>query len=685
MKLLTMAVLASAMAMAMQAQNPPPPPQQTFRTGIDVVNVDASVRRGNTPVTGLTPADFELTDNGVRQEIESVVTTDVPIDLTIVVDVSGNPDRPWTNLPPAAKVAADIEQRARRLTGLLREGDRVRLLAIDTYVQQVWPLQAAKELPAITRVTYDGLSGLYSTLATALLQPVDLNRRHVIVGITRGHDNSGLLTAPAVRALAEQSDAQLHLVMDELAADAEVSVKDFQCDAKTMALCRPTARFHLPSRRRLFTAISVSCCFNCDCPRILLPDGIDLKAGAEASGGGWYQGELVSTPSLHGTFAKAFQDFRQSYVLRYTPRGVTAEGWHRIAVRVPKQPGLKIRARTGYAVEAPREAPAAPPPLPATFRSLEDFVTAYERGAYAEVASQLQRHSNPGSLVQLFDRRPSPWPANPLREAAFALELAEAGLFSARADVREEAVKLLQRFEILLRPTLDLEPDFFERAWLTAELAILQATLKPAISAPFVERALARFPQEARFVLARAIISDQRTAVAGATTARPTVGGNRPLPAPSIDTNEIIGLYEAAASHVVTRAEALTRLGWLLHRLERDEEALVRLKDAASAEAPDTHVRYVRELLTGQVLLSLNRAPEAVDVLRRATSIAPGAQSARVALMTALVMTGDRAGSESLAESIQTAAPVLDPWTMYWQGLYREYPDATRRLRSLSR
>lgn len=680
-----MVTLASAIVAA-QVQNPPPAPQQTFRTGTDVVYVDASVRRGNTPVAGLTAADFEVTDNGVRQEIESVVTADVPIDLTIIADVSGNPDRPWTELPPTAKVAAELDERARKLTSLLREGDRVRLLAIDTYVQQVWPLQAAKDLPAITRVTFDGLAGLYSTLATALLQPVDLNRRHVIVGITRGNDNSGLLTAPAVRALAEQSDAQLHLVMDELAADAEVSVRLFQCPSDRMALCRPTARFNLPSRRRLFTAVPVTCPPTSDCPRVLLPDGIDLKAGAEASGGGWYQGEMLSTPSLHGTFAKAFQDFRQSYVIRYTPRGVTREGWHRLGLRVPKQPGLKIRARTGYAAEERREVPAAPP-LPATLRSLDDFITAYERGAFSEVSSNLERHTDPTSLMNTFDRRPSPWPAAPRREAAFVLELAEPGVFSSRAEAREAAVKLLQRFEMLLRPPLDLEPDLFERAWFTAELAMLQGTLNPALAAPFIERALARFPDEPRFLLARAIVSDQRTAVAGVPTPAMRLQhlATRPA-APPIDTDEIIGLYEQAAAHVLTRAEALTRLGWLLHRIQRDEEALARLKAAGSAETTDAHVRYLRDLLTGQVLLSLNRAGESVDFFRRANAAVPGAQSARVALMSALTLTGDRAGSESLAESIQLAtSAALDPWWIYWQGLYREHPEMVRRLRSLAR
>jgi tetratricopeptide (TPR) repeat protein len=216
---------------------------------------------------------------------------------------------------------------------------------------------------------------------------------------------------------------------------------------------------------------------------------------------------------------------------------------------------------------------------------------------------------------------------------------------------------------------------------------MLQATLKPALAAPFVERALSRFPEEPRFLLARAIVSDQRTIVAAppAPPTRLSQAGNR-TSVPPINTDEIIALYETAATHAPTRAEALMRLGWLLHRLKRDEEALARLKEAASAETSDWHVRYLRDLLTGQVLMSLTRQGEAIDFFRRAMATVPGAQSARVALMTALTLSGNRDGSEALAESIQAASSVaIDPWWMYWQGLYREYPDATRRLRDMTR
>lgn len=103
--LLATAVAAAGLAIVAsspRAAQPPAQPQQTFRTGTDVVFVDVSVRENGKPVPGLTPDDFVLTDNGVRQRIEGVEATAVPIDLTLVMDVSGNPSSPWLTTKPAA-------------------------------------------------------------------------------------------------------------------------------------------------------------------------------------------------------------------------------------------------------------------------------------------------------------------------------------------------------------------------------------------------------------------------------------------------------------------------------------------------------------------------------------------------------------------------------------------------------
>jgi hypothetical protein len=73
-----------------------------------------------------------------------------------------------------------------------------------------------------------------------------------------------------------------------------------------------------------------------------------LRAAAEATGG-----ELHPPGAFDDAvdaFRGVFEDFRQSYVLRYTLGGIGREGWHDISVRITKPGGTRysIRARKGY-------------------------------------------------------------------------------------------------------------------------------------------------------------------------------------------------------------------------------------------------------------------------------------------------------------------------------------------------
>jgi tetratricopeptide (TPR) repeat protein len=680
--------LAGAASVRPIAQGgPPQQAPQAFRSGADSIVVDVSVRRGNTPVIGLTAADFEVRDNGVVQQVETVDISAVPIDLSVVVDVSGNPDRPWIETPRTAReVRAAFEPELRNVTALLREGDRVRLFAVDTYVQQVWPLQPVGHASVIDRLAFDGHATLYDTLATALLQPVAPERRHVIVAATRGLDAGSLLTAAGVRAIAERSDAQLHLVMREVEADVEAGVRMFQCAC--MSLCRPTHRFIAPVRRRLFNAIPQAGCpaTLADTPRVLLPDGVQLRSAAEATGGGLHLSELVRAVTLHGTFERAFEHFRQSYVLRYTLRGVAREGWHRITVTVPKDKSLRIRARPGYGIDAAPPGAGAARPLPSNageLRGLDDLVAAYGQGAFEPAAGFIARHPDPGRLIDEFDRGGNPWPASPRREAVFALELAEAAIYSPRPDDRERAVRVLERFGWLIQPAF--EPGEFERAWLAAELAMLQGSIQPRLALSFVDRALERFPDDGRFHLARAVVNDQLRHTA---PPRPAFGAPRPAAGPAPPSIEmVIEHYERAAAFPAVRGEARVRLGWLRARLGRHEEALGDFNAAAAGiDRSDRQLLYLNELLRGQALATLGRHADAASAFRRALAIGSSAQSARVGLMNALLATGDRAEAEQLAEAIQSAPrEAFDPWWLIAQGGYRQYPQLLTDLRRMIR
>ena len=643
--------------------------QQTFRTATDVVIVDVSVRDGARLITGLGPDDFVVTDNGVRQTVEAVDAAAVPIDVTLIVDVSGNQRRPWTPRVDPARISHAIAGEVLQVTKILRETDRIRLLAIDSYVHQIWPLAPASTVRSMGRIEFDGLASVYDSIAAALMLPVEPARRHVVVARTKGRDSVSALDSRSLAALAERPDALFHLVLMETAADNEDDVNSFQGDSiKGMGLSWPTHRFWVPFRRQMITGNPI---------HAVTPEGQILKTGIQAGGGSWHQAELVNEPSLTGTFRQAFEDFRQSYVLRYTPRGVSRSGWHTIDVKVPKAKGATVSARRGYGIEEPKSAvPVAP--LPAVPRTLAELTRAFEVGEYQRVVTGLSRVTDPARLMTEFEEAGNPWPAAPRQEAAFVIDLAEAGLFSPRNAVRDQAAALLARFATLVRHPL--EPDAFERQWHFALLTLMQGTVRAATLDTFASRALARFPDESRFQLARAVAADQRAAASSGLgrTASPTPTGSANLQAAR-------ELYEGVLPFSDVALEARIRLAHLLHRMGQHDDALARLTEAGQSPIQDPALRYLHQLFRGHVLSALSRAEESIQAYRNALAQIPNAQSARVSLMNALFRQGERAEAATLAEQVQTESDrYTDPWWMYWQGQYRLFPQAMARLRQMA-
>ena len=650
---------------AVAAVQTPEQPSQTFRTRTDLVHVDVSVREGGRAVTGLRAEDFILTDNGERQQIDSVEATAVPIDLTLVVDFSGNPNGLWVPKESPAAVIAKLEADVRDIAGVLRADDRVRLIAIDTRAQQLIPMQPVAELKNPRPAATGGKGAVYDTLAAALLYPVEPRRRHVVVAATKGVDTISAVNAQSVRAIAERSDALFHLVAMESASDNDDAFSSFQC--ALMGYCWPTRQSWVPVRRDLFGPAPF---------HVLTPDGEALRTGAEATGGAFHKAQLVNVPNLKGTFRKAFEDFRNSYVLRYSPQGQAKAGWHAIEVRVPRLRSAEVRSRTGYLVEEATPTPAAAP-IPSVPRTLDHLTTAYERGAFPQLVAGLEQQTEPEALIREFEGRGNPWPATPRREAAFALELVDVAMFSPRPQDRDAAHRLLVRFSRLIRHPLD--PDMFERYWYFAVLTLLEGTLRPELTDAMLTAALERFPDEPRFALSRAIVSEQRWMLRNQQQA----GG---LPR-SISVDTIRAHFQAAMDHPGTAFEAHVRYAWFLHGIDRSKEALEHLQKVATVTTAEIGLRYLHQLFLGHVLKALDRHDEATAAYRAALQVMPTAQSARVALMNSLLLGGAREEAEQISEQVQAAeAPQdLDPWWLYAQGQYRMHRQALARMRELSR
>ena len=116
---------------APRAQDIPDQPAQTFRSAVDVVTIQASVRdaRGRV-VSGLTSNDFEVRDNGqVRPILSLRADRQSPLSVAILVDMSGSM-RIGAKIPMARQAYDSI------LTQLRQGEDEAAVLTFDASLHQ---------------------------------------------------------------------------------------------------------------------------------------------------------------------------------------------------------------------------------------------------------------------------------------------------------------------------------------------------------------------------------------------------------------------------------------------------------------------------------------------------------------------------------------------------------------------
>jgi tetratricopeptide (TPR) repeat protein len=367
--------------------------------------------------------------------------------------------------------------------------------------------------------------------------------------------------------------------------------------------------------------------------------------------------------------AEADRDGRVHEIkVKTNQRNVTVRG--RKWVAVPKR-GASVAEAAPIAKPSEPASSPAPSKVPAARvvpREVQALADLFDRGDYQALQRGLGQTRDLANLIRDFRTSDSPWPDAPHRAAVFALEMAVAGLRSDNKYARDEGGRLLVEYNTRLRQPLAADP--FECSWLWAEVAALEGLFTPDSAMLFVPRALERCPNDPRLHLALAMVTEQQW-VRGAPGAS--------------DELEVTHRYEAAMRFPETEGEARVRAAWFLHRTGKSDRALSLLADA-SGRSTDRQVRYFADLVRGQVLRALGRFDDAAAAFDAALTTWPGAQSARVALMTLLVSRGDRERSVALAQATETAPDdQFDPWWTYWLGDFRAYPAIIAGLRELAR
>ena len=258
--------------------------QPTFTTRIEAVRVDVLVTRDGRPIRDLTAADFEVLDNGVRQHVDLVSFEQNPLNVVLVLDTSDSlAGEPMRRLRRAGTAVLDG----------LRPGDQAALLTFSHVVGPGLGLTAdfRRVRRALEQAQPGGQTALTdATYAGMMVGESDVGRSLLIV-FSDGVDTSSWLAADTVLETARRSD----VVMYGVSADAggQTFLKD---------LARATGGSLLAARQ---------------------------------------------TDDLRFVFVSVLEEFRQRYLVSYSPQGVPKDGWHRIDVRVRAR-GATVKARPGY-------------------------------------------------------------------------------------------------------------------------------------------------------------------------------------------------------------------------------------------------------------------------------------------------------------------------------------------------
>jgi hypothetical protein len=258
--------------------------QGIYRSLTDVVVIDVAVNDGKKPVPSLTKDDFEVRDNGVAQRVLDVSRESMPLDMTLTIDVSGSMTREDREI---------VQRAVGQLSTALDTGDRVRVMTFATLTAERTPLASP---PINVDLSHVGPgTAVFDALLLSIVTPPMIDRRQIVLFMTDGQDTTSSFDGATVVETAKHASA-------------------------------PTTIVLVPNRAPN--------------PVRGLLHSVAAQTGGEVV-------ELKGHDQLNQAFLTALQNFKTSYLVRYSPTGVSKTGWHDVAVRI-KSKSYQVRARRGY-------------------------------------------------------------------------------------------------------------------------------------------------------------------------------------------------------------------------------------------------------------------------------------------------------------------------------------------------
>ena len=202
------AVLATSVLLSAQGAPAQEPQSFKFRTGVELINVNATVTdQSGRFVSGLSKDDFRVFEDEQQQTVTHFSAERVPVSLGIVLDTSGSMD--------GEKMYAAKQALERFLFQLLDPEDEVFLYRFDNQPELVegWTRDKRRIADVLRRIQARGGTALYDAVAEAVqLAQQGKNKKKAVVIISDGNDTSSRTDVFAVKQLIRESEVLVYAI-----------------------------------------------------------------------------------------------------------------------------------------------------------------------------------------------------------------------------------------------------------------------------------------------------------------------------------------------------------------------------------------------------------------------------------------------------------------------------------------
>jgi VWFA-related protein len=291
-------------------------------TSLVVVPVSVLDRDGKY-VPDLKSDNFQIYENGIKQEISDFGSTETPFHVALLLDMSGS----------TRFRVEEIQDAALAFVNKLRPQDQVMVVAFDNTVRVVAEFTNDRDqlTRAILRTRTGSSTRVYDSLDLVLTERfAKISGRKAMVIFSDGVDTSSRLTTKAeILEHVEESGTLVYSIRYDTLVQSEASLMGIQPGRPGQRAPMPMP---MPMRDQLKAEYAEAAKY--------------LENLSRHSGGRYYDVDTIT--DIQQAFTGIAEELRRQYWIGYYPSNQTRDGSYRKIRVTVDQPETAIRAREGY-------------------------------------------------------------------------------------------------------------------------------------------------------------------------------------------------------------------------------------------------------------------------------------------------------------------------------------------------